>query len=223
MSATAGANAGKAAIFDLDGTLLDSMGVWDWVDAEFLGRRGIAVPDDYMAKVSAMQFRDIATYTIARFGLEGDTPEGLMAEWTDLAGERYATMVEPKAGALDYLHELKASGAGLAVATSMMPALRGPALAHAGMAGLFDAVVGVENVAHGKQEPDIYLEAARRLGVTPGECTVFEDLLAGIDAAKRAGMHAWGVQDDSSAHDWDAICERADGVLLDFTAAPRAL
>ena len=59
----------KAAIFDLDGTLLDSMGVWDQVDIDFLNKRGIEVPPDYMTKVSAMQFRQIAEYTIARFGL----------------------------------------------------------------------------------------------------------------------------------------------------------
>ena len=60
-------NQGKGAIFDLDGTLLDSMGVWDQVDIDFLSKRGIDVPDDYMTKVAAMQFRQIAEYTIARF------------------------------------------------------------------------------------------------------------------------------------------------------------
>ncbi len=67
-------NQGKGAIFDLDGTLLDSMGVWDQVDVDFLAKRGIEVPDDYMQKVAAMQFRQIAEYTIARFSLS-DTPE----------------------------------------------------------------------------------------------------------------------------------------------------
>ena len=77
-------NHGKAAIFDLDGTLLDSMGVWDQVDIDFLAKRGIEVPADYMGKVAAMQFRQIAEYTIARFGLP-DTPEALMQEWDDMA------------------------------------------------------------------------------------------------------------------------------------------
>ncbi len=72
-------NQGKGAIFDLDGTLLDSMGVWDQVDVDFLAKRGFEVPDDYMQKVAAMQFRQIAEYTIARFNLS-DTPEELMEE-----------------------------------------------------------------------------------------------------------------------------------------------
>ena len=71
-------NHGKAAIFDLDGTLLDSMGVWDQVDIDFLAKRGIEVPADYMGKVAAMQFRQIAEYTIARFDLP-DTPEAASA------------------------------------------------------------------------------------------------------------------------------------------------
>lgn len=77
-------NQGKGAIFDLDGTLLDSMGVWDQVDIDFLSKRGIDVPDDYMTKVAAMQFRQIAEYTIARFDLS-DTPEELMDEWDHMA------------------------------------------------------------------------------------------------------------------------------------------
>ena len=64
-------NQGKGAIFDLDGTLLDSMGVWDQVDVDFLAKRGFEVPDDYMQKVAAMQFRQIAEYTIARFNVDG--------------------------------------------------------------------------------------------------------------------------------------------------------
>ena len=89
------ANQGKGAIFDLDGTLLDSMGVWDQVDVDFLAKRGIEVPDDYMQKVAAMQFRQIAEYTIARFGLS-DTPEALMEEWDHMARVMYATVVEAK-------------------------------------------------------------------------------------------------------------------------------
>ena len=99
-------NQGKGAIFDLDGTLLDSMGVWDQVDIDFLSKRGIDVPDDYMTKVAAMQFRQIAEYTIARFDLS-DTPEELMDEWDHMARVMYATVVEAKPYAREYLAQLK--------------------------------------------------------------------------------------------------------------------
>ena len=218
-----GINTGKGAIFDLDGTLLDSMGVWDQVDIDFLGRRGIDVPDDYMTKVSAMQFRQIAEYTIARFDL-ADTPEQLMAEWDEMARVAYSTVVEAKPHAIEYLRGLKASGAKLAVATSLPPTLREPAMAHVGIDGFFDEVVSVDDVGDvSKENPDVYLLAAERLGVATTDCTVFEDLLAGIKAAKSVGMTVWAMNDDSSAGDWAEICDVADGVLFDFADAPVAL
>lgn len=216
-------NSGRAAIFDLDGTLLDSMGVWDRIDEEFLAKRGIAVPDDYMAKVSAMQFMEIAEYTIERFGLH-DTPQALVDEWNAMAEGMYAQIVEPKPHAVEYLRALKDSGAKLAVATTMLPNLRTPALSHAGMIDLFDAVVGVDDAGdRGKEHPDVYLLAAKKVGVDPRHCTVFEDLFAGMRSAKSVGMQVWAVHDDSSDHAWVRICALADGVLFDFDDAPRRL
>lgn len=220
---TSDVNTGKAAIFDLDGTLLDSMGVWDQVDIDFLGKRGIAVPPDYMTKVASMQFRQIAEYTIARFGLP-DTPEQLMNEWDDMARVAYATVVEAKPHAAEYLAWLKRSGAKLAVATSLPPSLREPAMQHVGIADCFDVTVSVDDAGDvGKDKPDVYLLAASRLGIEPAACTVFEDLLIGIRSAKSVGMKVWAMHDDSSDADWPVICDIADGVLFDFADAPRSL
>lgn len=225
MAATAetGINRGKAAIFDLDGTLLDSMGVWDQVDIDFLSRRGIEVPDDYMTKVAAMQFRQIAEYTIARFGLQ-DTPEELMQEWDDMARVMYSTVVEAKPFACEYLRQLRDSGARLAVATSLPPALREPAMRHVGIFDYFNEIVSVDGAGDvGKDRPDVYLLAASRLGIMPKDCTVFEDLLVGMRSAKSVGMKVWAMHDDSSDLDWSEICELADGVMFDFHDAPRRL
>lgn len=211
---------GKAAIFDLDGTLLDSMGVWDQIDRDFFARRGLVVPDDYMTTVASMQFHEIAEYTIARFGLH-DTPEAVMAEWDEMARDAYATTVQPKAGAVEYLHELQAAGVKLGVATTLLPRLREAAFEHLGLTEMFDTVVTVNDVGAGKDKPDIYLLVAERLGVAPSDCTVFEDLLVGIRSAKSVGMQAWAMYDDSSAADWPEIKRIADGTLHDFHNAPR--
>ena len=72
----------------------------------------------------------------------------------------------------------------------------------------------------GKDQPDVYLLAASRLGVEPGECTVFEDLLIGMRSAKSVGMKVWAMHDDSSDADWPEICNLADGVMFDFHDAP---
>lgn len=216
-------NHGKAAIFDLDGTLLDSMGVWDQVDIDFLAKRGIEVPADYMGKVAAMQFRQIAEYTIARFDLP-DTPEALMQEWDDMARVAYSTVVEAKPHAVEYLSYLKRSGAKLAVATSLPPALREPAMKHVGIFDYFDQIVSVDDANNvGKDRPDVFLLAAGRLGVVPEQCTVFEDLLVAMRSAKSVGMRVWAIHDDSSDGDWPDICGLADGVLFDFSEAPHSL
>lgn len=214
------AAAPKGAIFDLDGTLLDSMGVWDQVDADFLSKRGLPVPDDYATTVAAMQFQQVAEYTIARFNLP-DTAEEVMEEWDEMARVMYATVVQAKPGAVDYLARLKAAGVRMAVATSLPPQLREPAMEHVGIRGFFDEVVSVDDVGDvGKDRPDVYLHAARLLGVEPEDCTVFEDLLVGMKSAKSVGMAVWAMHDDSSAGDWPEICDLADGVLFDFHTAP---
>jgi HAD superfamily hydrolase (TIGR01509 family) len=216
-------NRGKGAIFDLDGTLLDSMGVWDDLDAQSLAKRGIEIPDDFGSTVASMQFRDIAVYTIARFKLS-DTPEDLMQEWNDMAAKAYATTVRLKAHAADYLRYLKDSGARLAVATTLPPELRNPALRHAGIAECFDAICSVEDAGgQGKEHPDVYLYAAGRLGVAPEHCTVFEDLLVGVSTAKAIGMHPWAMYDPSSAQQWGEISALAEGAIHDFSQAPRDL
>ncbi|WP_295907433.1 HAD family phosphatase [uncultured Bifidobacterium sp.] len=216
-------NNDKAAIFDLDGTLLDSMGVWKEIDQRFFARRNIPMPDDYASVVASMQTDAIARYTIDRFHLD-ECPDELVEEWNEDALLLYATAVQPKPHALDYLNALRASGASLAVATSLPPRLRRAALKHAGMTDCFDQVCSVADVKSiGKEEPEIYLLASRMLGVAPDHCTVFEDLLVAVDSAKRAGMKVWAMYDQSSDMDWDSIRSEADGTITDFAQAPAIL
>ena len=89
---------------------------------------------------------------------------------------------------------------------------------------LFNDIVSVDDANDvGKDQPDVYLLAAKRLGAAPDDCTVFEDLLVGMKSAKSVGMKVWAMHDDSSASDWPEICHLADGVLFDFHDAPRVL
>ena len=222
-SGAAQPNAGAGAIFDLDGTLLDSLGVWDDVDEIFFSRRGISVPDDYQQAVSPMAFPDIARYTIDRFHLD-DTPQAVMDEWNDLALDLYTTRVRLKPGARDYLAHLKATGARIGVASTLMPSLRDPTLDHLGLADAFDAVCGIEEVGGlNKDHPDLYLRVAAEMGVEPRRCTVFEDIVIGVRTARRIGMAAWAMLDDSSRSIWPQLKAEADGTLRDFTTAPAVL
>ena len=99
----------KGAIFDLDGTLLDSMWVWDDIDVAFLKKRGLEVPPDYQEAITPLGFLEAARYTIRRFGFP-ETPEELIQEWHQMAVDAYTYEVELKDGAAEYLRYLKEKG-----------------------------------------------------------------------------------------------------------------
>ena len=210
------------AIFDLDGTLLDSAYVWHDVDRRFFGARGIAIDHDaYARAVQGMSFREAAAYSVRLYGLR-ESVEAVMEEWMCMAGEEYARRVELKRGALDYLRLLKRSGVKLAVATAHRPELFMPALERCGAAELFDAFCTSAEVGNvSKSDGALYRMAASRLGVAPGDCAVFEDVLEGITGAKRAGMRAYAVRDAATAHSRAAIDALADGSIDDFTQMAR--
>lgn len=208
----------KAYIFDLDGTLLDSMSLWAQIDADFLKKRGLPVPPDYMEAVSALGFPEAAAYTIARFELR-DTVEALLAEWQEMAVYAYGHTVKLKPGAREVLLALKERGAKLGIATSLPEALYAPALRHHGLWTLFDAICATGEVGRDKTSPDVFLLAAQRLGVRPADCVVFEDLFQAIQSAKAAGMTVYGVYDASAQAHWESIREIADGVIVDFQEA----
>lgn len=213
-------NVRVGCIFDMDGTLLDSMGVWTQVDIDFFAKRGIAMPSDYGAKVVSMPFERIAKYTIERFSLP-ESPQEIMDEWNEMVRYAYTHTVQVKPHAVEYLRRLKSAGIPLVVATSLPPQLRDPALEHAGIADCFDTLCSTDDVENGKESADIYLLAAHKLGCEPSDCVVFEDILSGIRSAKRAGMRAWGMYDDSSAQNWEQIKHIADGAINDFSQAPK--
>lgn len=204
------------AIFDLDGTLLDSMWVWSKVDETFLSRRGLPVELDYLKAISCKSFREAAAYTVKRFGL-AETADALMAEWETLAWEAYSKSVPLKPGAREYLRLLRARGVRLGIATSCIPRLAAAALSHNGIGKWFDTVVYTSEVNRGKEFPDVYLLAAKRLGLPPGRCVVFEDLAAPLAGAKAGGFQTCGVDDAHAAQDKAGIRETADRFIKDFT------
>ncbi|MCI1966174.1 MAG: HAD family phosphatase [Oscillospiraceae bacterium] len=201
-----------AAIFDLDGTLLDSMKVWEQVDREFLGRRKLSFTPDYTEKVSAMSFAEAARYTVERFHL-GEAPEELMREWNEMVTEQYAHHIVLKPGARECLRFLRERGFVFGVATALSPQLYGPVLCNNGIYDEFRAFASVPEVARGKEFPDVYLLCAKRLGAEPGGCIVFEDVLEGLRGAKAAGMAAVGVHDAISGLSEQTARTVADGYI----------
>lgn len=209
----------KAAIFDLDGTLLDSMGVWEKVDYGFLAKRNLPVPETYIDELRTLSFMKAAEYTITLFDLKEKATD-IISEWNDMVSYEYAHNIILKPHAREYLDYLKQHHIKIGTATSLPKVLYEPALRNNGIYQIFDALSSTDEVTArergGKEFPDIYQLAARKLAVRPEDCIAFDDTLAAITGMKAAGMRAYGVYDRYSAQEKKAIRALADGYIDDF-------
>lgn len=194
----------EGAVFDLDGTLLDSSWVWEKVDEKFLGDRGFQVPDDYVDEISPLGAERAAVYTIEQFGLNEDKDD-IVREWIEMAKKEYATEVVCKPYAKEFLEELHKLNIKMAVATSSDRELFMKTLEREGILKYFQKIVTVDEVERGKGYPDIYEEAARRIKVNPHKCLVFEDILAGVTGASLGEFNVVAVFDEKSKHNWEKI------------------
>ena len=181
--------------FDLDGTLLDSNGIWLDIDRDFLAMHGISpVPEDYTEYVTHHSFPDAAAYTRRRFGL--DMPEeDICRAWLDMALEAYSHQLPLKPGAAEILARLRAQDAAIGLASSTRRELVECELKSVDLLRYFDQVVTGDQLERSKPAPDIYLLACRALDVAPGEAWAIEDSYNGIRAAAAAGMRAIMVPD----------------------------
>lgn len=202
-------------IFDLDGTLLDSLWVWDEVDEIFLTRRGLTVTPDYKQAVAHMGAANTARYTIERFGLH-ETPEQIMEEWHTLAFEAYRDRVLLKPFVYELLEQLEKQQIQVAAATSSDRTLIEPCLKRLHIFDQFEHIMTVGEVGHDKSSPVIYQMAAARMGLSPAQCIVFEDILRAVQTAKSAGFFTVAVAEPRSSDDWPLLCQTADCCIQTF-------
>lgn len=206
----------KAAIFDLDGTLIDSMYVWEKVDIDFLTERGIPVTKEYTDKMRSMFFETAAAYTKETYHLS-ESAEEIMQVWLDMAHYEYSNNVKAKPYAAEYVKKLKDSGIMLGIATSNNPYLLKPCLENNGMDGIFDCICYTSEVGLNKSNPDIYLYTAKKLGAASEECVVFEDIIEGLKSAKSVGMKTVAVYDSSNDDYMDEIKATADRFIESYS------
>ena len=205
----------KAAIFDLDGTLVDSMWVWQQIDIEYLSKKGHAVPNNLNDEITHLSFTQTAEYFKKRFSLE-DSIEDIMNDWNTMAYNHYKNNVKLKPGALQYLLNLKNKGIKIGLATSNSMNLLTVTLKSNNAFELFDSITITDEVKKSKSNPDIYLLAAKKLNVDPSECMVFEDIIAASRGAKLAGMKVTGVFDEHSKHQTDILKEECDNYIYNY-------
>jgi 16S rRNA pseudouridine516 synthase len=206
----------KGAIFDMDGTLMDSMWMWKDIDIEYLNRFGIELPPDLQHKIEGMSLPETAVYFQKRFGIR-DSVEKMESDWNQMAMEFYQTRVELKKGARELLDAMKARGMKLGIATSNSLPLTRAALCANGVEDMFDTVRSAAEVAHGKPSPDIYLSVAQEWEMRAEDLIVFEDIPMGALAGKRAGMEVVAVEDPWAASRREELKTIADYYIHDFT------
>lgn len=188
-------NSNCAAIFDFDGTLLDSLDVWDKIDEESFAKRGIKVPLDFADSTATMTPRQVADYVIERFGFT-DSPEDLMKEWQDMAFNAYAKHLPLRKGAKNYVDYLHKTGAKLVLITTLSKSLCVAALKRTDLYDYFDLMIFGEDLeSNAKNSPKTYVDLSERIGVKPSDCTVFEDSDSALKSACLAGMKTCGAVD----------------------------
>ena len=195
-----------AVIFDVDGTIADSMWMWKQIDIEYLGRFGIELPSDLQKSIEGMSFRETAVYFKERFGIS-DSIERMMNDWNEMAAHKYQYEIPLKKGALEFIESCKEKGILLGIATSNSVELLSYLLKAHKIEELFDVIITGSDGLKGKPAPDMFLEAAKRLNVSNHKCLVFEDIIPGILAGKRAGMTVCAIDDLYSK---DAIIEKKE-------------
>lgn len=199
----------KAVLFDLDGTLVDSMWVWGQIDIDFLAGYDIEVPPGLQNDLEGMGFTEVAVYFKERFQLT-ESIEEIKVIWQDMAMDKYCHEVPLKPGVAAFLPYLKERGIQMAVASSNAYDLIEAVLRSHGILEYFSCIITACEVKKGKPAPDVYLEAARRLQVKPQECLVFEDIVPGILSGKNAGMTVCAVEDSYSIPQREEKREAAD-------------
>ncbi len=205
----------KGAIFDLDGTLLDSMHIWHDVDEEFFRRRNLKVTPEYIEIIKNMHLPAAAVYTKEKYNIK-ESVDDIVEEWLDLCAQGYLNDVDLKDGVFEYLKMLYNNGIKMAFATASEKQVCEGVLKKHGIFDFFSTCAYVSEINIGKTEPDIYLLAAERMSVDPKDCIVFEDIIEGVRGAKKGNFTVCGVYDKSSAHDESEIRKVADYYINSF-------
>ena len=194
--------------FDFDGVLVDSNQVWLQVDYDFTAKRGLTITEEYTRAVTHSIFPLAAQFTRDYYHLP-DTPEEIMAEWRSMAYDAYAHTIPLKPGALELLKKLHAQGEPMALLTAGFPALTQAAVDRHGLGRYLQGIFFAHEVGMEKKNPAIYRMAAEQYGLSPAQCTLYEDAPHNCAAAKEAGFMVVGVYDDFYQNTWEDVVKNS--------------
>lgn len=208
----------EAVIFDLDGTLVDSMWMWKAIDIEYLEKKGAMLPENLEAfqdELEGMGFTETAVLFKERFHIE-DSLDEIKKTWITMAEDKYRCEVPLKPGAEEFLRELKNRGILIGISSSNSRELIQTVLEAHKIDSYFSCITTCCDVPASKPAPDVYLKTAECLGVKPEKCLVFEDVPMGIQAGKSAGMKVCAIDDVFSRKQEKEKRELADWYIKDY-------
>ncbi|WP_139651850.1 HAD family hydrolase [Raoultibacter phocaeensis] len=203
------------AVFDCDGTLLDSMEAWHIVQSDLAKRAGIVSTDELTVELGPMTIPEAGAYLHAKYGvgIDADDVVGMIDEGM-LA--YYRTSAQPRPGALEFVRALVDLGVSCSVASSSPQSYLQAGLEHAGFAPYLDAIVSVDDVGASKREPAVFNQACKLMGTSIAETWGFEDSLYALRTLKRAGYRTVGVYDTDLAGTFEELSEVADVTVRSF-------
>ena len=210
----------RFAIFDMDGTLVNSMGYWQSLEREFLVSKGVTENlEDILERTKPLTLPEAAVFFSQYCDLDG-TPEQLVEEVLAIMEHHYRHDVTLKPGVIPYLDRLKEQGIPMCVASATPRHLVEICLERLGLSHYFSFLLSCVEVGAGKGRPDVYLECARRLGAQPQEISVYEDAIYAVRTAHTAGFHVVAVNDGPLNEGcWEEMTALADEVITDWTLA----
>lgn len=206
----------KGAIFDMDGTLLDSMPVWETVAADYLLTQGITPNDDVREAVRAMSIQQVCEHFCSEYGLKL-TNEEITTSINSMVEDFYFHQAPLKQGVTDMLERLKSKGVKMVVATATDRHLVERGLRRTGILDYFERIFTCTEVGAGKDRPDIFHEACSFLGTSLNDTVVFEDALYAVKTAKEAGFKVIALFDESAHEQQELIQRYADHYYSSFT------
>ncbi len=202
-------------IFDMDGTLLDSMNMWREIDIEYLARHGIEYNETQLHAIKHMTIKECAAYFIHTFQIE-KTPETMIAEWLAMARESYEHTLPLKPKAYEYVHRLHLNNEKIMLATSCDRAFAIAAMKRHGLYDWLETIVTTNELGINKGNSLFYETIAMKQGIDPKDCIVYDDLASALKSAKAAGMQTVGVYDPCNEHEKELLSQTADRLIESF-------
>lgn len=205
----------QGVIFDLDGTLIDSLSLWNDIDVAFFKKYNMDVPSSYNKKIQHMNFEQMAEFTIKEYNLN-TTIDEVISFWNSFAINEYKNVIKTKPYVKEYLQLLKNNNVKISLATTNQKEIFYSCLVSNNIEKYFDFILNVNDLKTSKSEPKIYLEAAKKMNLKVEDTLVFEDLLLPIKTAKKAGFKVIAVDDKHNYSNREEIKSNCDYYLTSY-------